>query len=136
METKSDGVDRKIPNNNSFDIIEDVEKHTDWVLQRLVALANIADYQVNIILNIHGLIISGRLISGWRYFDELVELSLKNVTENKQRNEIIGFYKVFSSAYDEMKERIDNNKEPNDVDYHPLYVHLNHQIKVFYGEED
>lgn len=58
--------------------LEDVKlafdgQSVDWYLQKLVGIANTSDVQFGVTLFVEGIVISGQLVSGKRYFEAFAQ---------------------------------------------------------------
>lgn len=93
----------------------------DWFLQMLVNIVNGSEIAFPITLNVGGVLISGELVSGHKYFEgfakELKE-GMFNVTPGVT-SKIEEYFKQFGDIYVDKKEEADENTKPL-----PSYIHL------------
>jgi hypothetical protein len=91
---------------------------TDWFLQKLVSFANEWGLEISITLQVSGMLVSGVLVGGTKYFDEFAELfsdGLKNYPDLGQAfHELISSYKKLY----EVKPEENPDLPP------PHYIHL------------
>jgi len=89
----------------------------DWFLQSLVALSNKYDFELTITLTIGGSLVSGKLISGKKYFEKLAETVSEAMPAGNQEAVINFFAKPAETIYGK-----DNQQDPNNKS--PQYIHL------------
>ncbi|HEV2816149.1 MAG TPA: hypothetical protein VGW40_02860 [Allosphingosinicella sp.] len=106
------------------DGITDVFAHLDdkdWFLQSLIELADIG-IELGVTLSAQGMLISGILISGKRYFEQLSE-DVKSGTGPNASEKIVSLisrsFKQFVVIYEKPEDAGDDWKAPK-----PAYVHL------------
>ena len=102
--------DRKDNDNSAKEEKKDV--FTDWFLQNLVGIINGSDAQLAITLNVGGILISGLLISGHKYFESFAEAFYSGVVDSdKLKNYFLSLGKVYTS-------------EKEGITKPPVYIHL------------
>lgn len=89
----------------------------DWFLQNLVSTANTAGLEVGLTLTLSGLVVSGRMISGKKYFDLFADLMAKG-WPGENPEVIRDAYKKFGEHYTPPTDTDDEKWLP------PQYVHL------------
>ena len=106
--------------------IEEPHPIIDSALQALVFMVNNHNYEINITLNVNGVIISGKLCSGKEYFNEIGEAFKQNAKIEKP---------------EKMKEILDISKQignmlytENNIDQPPPYIHL--KDAIFFGKKN
>jgi hypothetical protein len=91
---------------------------TDWFLQRLVGFANYWGIEASITLQVSGMLVSGTLISGAKYFEEFAAQFAGGFKNNAELSE--PFHELISSykkIYAVAPEEVIDQSPPN-------YVHL------------
>lgn len=95
-----------------------VTAETDWFLQNLVSFANDWGLEMGVTLQVSGMLVSGTLISGVKYFEEFAAQfsgGIKNSSElSEQFHQLISSYK---EVYDVETTEMNNRLPPN-------YIHL------------
>jgi len=91
---------------------------TDWFLQNLVSFSNDWGIEMGITLQVSGVLVSGTLISGAKYFDEFAEQFSGGFKEESELR--VSFYKLISSYKNiyEVESQEANNRPA------PEYIHL------------
>ncbi len=99
--------------NNRYEIADD----GDWVLINLVKQANKVGLEVGVLLNLGGILLSGTLVGGSKYFEvmqgQASELGGANVTLSETLNRIA---QDGRNVYDA--------PSANEADKPPTYIHL------------
>lgn len=95
-----------------------VVAETDWFLQALVRLANNAELEIGITLQVSGMLVSGTLISGKKYFEESGNQFSESFKDNADISD--AFQRLFSAYKDfyNVPPEQDSNLPP------PNYIHL------------
>ncbi len=95
-----------------------VVAETDWFLQSLIGFANRWGLEMGITLQVSGMLVSGTLISGAKYFEEFAAQFAGGFKNNAELSE--PFHELISSykkIYDVASEEDSDHPPPN-------YVHL------------
>jgi len=71
---------------------------TDWLLQSLVDIANTGGLSFPITLQVGGVLVSGILMSGKRYFEEFAQKMGTTVVEDDQ-DEIVAFFQDLGKSF-------------------------------------
>lgn len=88
----------------------------DWFLQRLVALANEGPLEFGVTLYVEGLIVSGQLVGGKKYFSEFArEFSDAYPGDDEARSNVRAAFESNGDIYDH---------EQNDELPPPQFIHL------------
>lgn len=103
---------------------------TDWFLQNLVRFANEWGLEMSITLQVGGMLVSGTLISGKRYFDEFATLFASGF---KNDNQELGesFHKLISSY----KQIYEVTPEESENSPPPAYIHLRNTLFFQPGQQ-
>lgn len=106
----------------------------DWFLQALVMLANNNTFEVGITLNVGGLIVSGVLVGGSKYFDGIAEEwrigHIQSGGKSDDADSWKGIISEFGEIYREnirKREQAAREGARPDLDQgilHPEYIHL------------
>ncbi len=92
--------------------------HIDWFLQSLVAMANKSNLEIGITLQVSGMLVSGSMVSGEKYFEGFAEDFSSPFTADPEAAASI---KTSFSSYGELYKR---DSESNGLIHPPQYVHL------------
>lgn len=89
----------------------------DWFLQSLVETINGSEAELGITLQMGGLLVSGQLISGHRWFEAFAEQIASGVADAEGREEVRAAYASYADVY---------RLEGSDLEDSPLpqYIHL------------
>jgi len=92
-------------------------RSTDWFLQKLVSLANTMGLSFGVTLFVEGVMISGMLVSGKRYFEAFAdEFSSNYPGDDEAKEEVRGGIASHTAIY--AGDDSDNEPPP------PQYIHL------------
>ncbi len=91
---------------------------TDWFLQSLVAMANRSNLEIGITLQVSGMLVSGSLVSGKKYFEGFAEDFSSPFAADPEAAESI---KASYSSYGELYKK---DADAEGVSLPPQYVHL------------
>lgn len=108
MENNKENDLKEIQNRNHIEA-------NDWFLQNLVSVINAGNLQMGITLNVKGLIISGKLISGKEYFNIFAKNLSGAIVGDEWKEKIEKTISNYGNIYDE--------KDSKTLDY-PSYIHL------------
>lgn len=72
----------------------------DWFLGQIVEWANRFGVEFGITINVGGLVVSGRLISGTNYFDQLADQMIGDSDENSIQHQIGSVIRKHKSIYE------------------------------------
>lgn len=97
----------------------------DWLLETLVETVNGANVEIGITLNLGGLLISGNLASGKKYFAGIADVFSKGVADPESADK---FRESLSKAGDDIYQSNRDAEEPVRI---PRYIHLKNAR--FYG---
>lgn len=102
----------------------------DWFLQDLVALCNTTTSTIPVTLTVGGALISGRLISGKKYFDSLSKVVSSAVVDStdEHRQAIEEYFRRPGAIYDPQEPMTPEQERLRDL---PVFVHLE-GAKIFY----
>jgi hypothetical protein len=89
----------------------------DWFLQSLVETINGSEAELGITVQVGGLLVSGQLISGHRWFEAFAEQIASGVADAEGREDVRAAYASYADVY---------RGEHSDLDETPLpqYIHL------------
>ncbi|WLA29785.1 gas vesicle accessory protein GvpU [Xanthomonas citri] len=103
--------------------LEDVKlafdgQSVDWYLQKLVGIANTSDVQFGVTLFVEGIVISGQLVSGKRYFEAFAqEFSAAYPGGADEKEDIRRAFASHASIYDSEDDTQQSNTPPQ-------FIHL------------
>lgn len=103
--------------------LEDVKlafdgQSVDWYLQRLVGIANTSNVQFGITLFVEGIVVSGQLVSGKRYFEVFAEeFSAAYPGSADEKEDIRRAFASHASIYD-------NGDDTQQSSTPPQFIHL------------
>jgi hypothetical protein len=93
---------------------------TDWFLAHLVGWANKYNIEQGITLTVGGATISGKLISGRKYFEEIAAATAAGSSNSEEvKLSIAESHKLWSAIYDKPEGAPDDYEPPP-----PGYIHL------------
>lgn len=91
---------------------------TDWFLQTLVRMVNNSDLEIGITLQVSGMLVSGILVSGKKYFDGFAKDFSSPFSENPELAESVrSNFAAYGEIYSQGEEN-DGEVPP------PQYIHL------------
>ena len=114
----------------------EVWKNEDWFLQWLVNLVNGTELRLPITLNVGGLVVSGMLTSGhkyFKYFSETIFAEVKSENTNDGINKVRNYINDLGNVYIKDSEQInasqlesdDSKQKPVKPDpIQPSYIHI------------
>lgn len=103
--------------------LEDVKlafdgQSVDWYLQKLVGIANNSDVQFGVTLFVEGVVISGQLVSGKRYFEAFAqEFSAAYPGDADEKEDIRRAFASHASIYDSEDDAQQSSTPPQ-------FIHL------------
>ena len=107
-----DGLSTQVPPLDSFN-------KPDWFLQLLIDICNKTDFSLSITLNVNGLLVTGNLIGGEKYFNGFAnDLKMAGMPA-----EVTDLFKQFGDIYIKQKEQ-KNSKKDDETISPPQYIHL------------
>jgi len=90
--------------------------NTDWFLEMLVEMQNGTDGYVGITLNVGGMLLTGDLISGHKYFEWFADSFTKGVVKGEDSQKIREVLASLGDIYTKDK-KVDKTKPP-------VYIHI------------
>lgn len=98
------------------DQLSDPDRTGDWLIQRMVFLANRGLIEIAVTVTVDGFLISGQLSSGRRYFQETSILLRESL--------LAELAPIYDSIRDEVYPEPNLEVEPDESDLAPTFIHL------------